>query len=341
MINISQKMNNFNVSIGGPEKASVTADLHVGGKVSMGATMRFTGAWLDKQRASLKPGSSQQILFDVAVKMLKDEVPTGDVRKTDTGREVDLYPPVLDAKTLTIGFEKSMPDVLTFLGMKDGKGKTLLSLGAKLADAISPPPQQGKPHSGATRTESSTSRTSLAAVAALRGFFTKSPVGGQQPGSKNHSADISQPTSGIIPPSTPGRGANAPDGIDLNAQAPQKQTRPPVRESATSGQRERQEHAANALRRSQSAPPPRPPKEPLSAEQPNWQASLSGERMRENSLPEINVGDVGDFEREANAALAAIGNPAPAPVTKPSTSPQRFEAKLDSESQPDSGESRR
>jgi hypothetical protein len=319
IMEISRNLNHINIIVGGPEKPSAVADLHVGRKISLGATMRFPGAWLDKQRASLKPGSPQQIMFDAALKILKgDEAPKA-VHKTDTGREIDLDQPVLDAKTLTIGFDKSMPEVLTFLGMKDGKGKTLLSLGAKLADAISPPPQREKSQRVAPQSDSFASRTSLV-VAALTEVFTKSSVGRQQPGSRNHSADISQQTSGIIPPSTPGPVADAQDGLDLNTQAPQAQTRPP------------------APKQSQSAPPPRSPKDPLGAEQPNRRASSSGERMGANSLPEINVDD---FERDANAALEAIGNPAPASVIKPRMSPQKPEAKLDSESQPDSGESRR
>lgn len=144
MINISNaSLTSLQVELGKADKPSVHLDLHVAENIAMGAKMHFPGSWLDQQRASLGP--LQQKMFDVALKVLSGDEKPRAVQANGMGRKIFLDRPAYGATTISIGFEKPMSEVLGFLGMSDisdGKGKALLSLGTKLANALSPSTKQ-------------------------------------------------------------------------------------------------------------------------------------------------------------------------------------------------------
>lgn len=141
MINISNaSLTSLQVELGKADKPSVHLDLHVAENIAMGAKMHFPGSWLDQQRASLGP--LQQKMFDVALKVLSGDEKPRAVQANGMGREILLDRPAYGATTISIGFERPMSEVLGFIGMSDGKGKALLSLGTKLANALSPSTKQ-------------------------------------------------------------------------------------------------------------------------------------------------------------------------------------------------------
>lgn len=197
MINISHpSLTSVALKVGKPDKPSVSANLHVADNISMGAKMHFPGPWLDKKRASLDP--LQQKMFDVALKVLSGEEHPKSVRAFKTGREIELDRPAHGATTLSIGLEKPMSEVLDFLGMSDGKGRALLTLGTKMANAVSPPPPQ--PESAAKATHNDFLSSGNLGATILGNLLNKTPVHGRQNTGVNNPTDQPLQNSGAAQP---------------------------------------------------------------------------------------------------------------------------------------------
>ena len=202
MINVSHpSLTSVALKIGKPDKPSVSANLHVAENISMGANMHFPGPWLDQKRASLSP--LQQKMFDVAVKVLSGEERPKSVRKTENGHEIELDRPAHGARTLSIGLEKPMSEVLDFLGMSDGKGRALLTLGTKMANTVSPAPAPARDIGKASHNEFLSSCASLTRT--MLGDFkgTASATGRQHAEANTHSGD--SPKGSSTPPPLPPR----------------------------------------------------------------------------------------------------------------------------------------
>lgn len=330
MIKISQQTNNFKVSVGGSEKLSVAADLHVGHKVAMGLKMRFSGAWLDKQRASLKQGSPQQKMFDVALDVLSGKVAPKTVRETgtpDTGpmREIELERPVQDATTISIGFEKPMSEVLGFLGMKDGKGKDLLSLGAKMADALAPAPQRATTHKTATLNDFLMSCRSLT-TSILREYLPKPPVYGQRHAPTNNFAGAQAQASGTNLPPRPGASANA--RPVPNAQPPRADTPPPMppRPAAGANANANAKPNPNAQPPRADTPPPVPPRPPRDPASTGQRTGTQGSRTDTPPLPPRNKtsnrAQPGSQERPSSAPPRSSSAPPPRPLKERTSTEQ-------------------
>lgn len=239
MINISHpSLTSVALKAGKPDKPSVSANLHVADNISMGAKMHFPGPWLDKKRASLSP--SQQKMFDVALKVLNGEERPKSVRASETGREIELDRPAHGATTLSIGLEKPMSEVLDFLGMSDGKGRALLTLGTKMANAVSPPPQQ--PEGPAKFTHQDFLSTGNLAATILGNRLGKTPVNGRQHAGVGGSTDQSQHASGTVrplPPLASGEDANANIRPDLDTKRARAEAPQPSATKETGASREK------------------------------------------------------------------------------------------------------
>lgn len=220
MINISHpSLTSVALKVGKPDKPSVSANLHVADNISMGAKMHFPGPWLDKKRASLSP--LQQKMFDVALKVLSGEERPKSVRASETGREIELDRPAHGATTLSIGLEKPMSEVLDYLGMSDGKGRALLTLGTKMANTVSPPPPQ--PESPAKSTHKDFLSSGNLGATILESLLNKTPGHGRQNTGVNNATNRSQQSSATaqpLPTHAPREDAIASVRSDFDTQGP-------------------------------------------------------------------------------------------------------------------------
>lgn len=239
MINISHpSLTSIALKVGKPDKPSVSANLHVADNISMGAKMHFPGPWLDKKRASLSP--LQQKMFDVALKVLSGEERPKSVRASENGREIELDRPAHGATTLSIGLEKPMSEVLDFLGMSDGKGRALLTLGTKMANAVSPPAPQ--PESPAKSTHKDFLSSGNLGATILGNLLSKTPVQGRQNTGVNNATDQPQQSSGPaqpLPTRASREDANPNVRSDFETQSPRAEApqRPAMQETGVIRQR--------------------------------------------------------------------------------------------------------
>jgi hypothetical protein len=232
MINISHpSLTSVALKVGKPDKPSVSANLHVADNISMGAKMHFPGPWLDKKRASLSP--LQQKMFDVALKVLSGEERPKSVRASETGREIELDRPAHGATTLSIGLEKPMSEVLDFLGMSDGKGRALLTLGTKMANTVSPPPTPPQPESPAKSTHKDFLSSGNLGATILGNLLNKTSSHGRQNTGVNNATDQPQQNSGTaqpLPTRAPREDANSNVRSDFENQGPRAEApQPPAK----------------------------------------------------------------------------------------------------------------
>jgi hypothetical protein len=145
MINVTHPSpTSLHVTLGtDSQKPSASLNFQIADSIGLGAKLHIPGEWLDKTHASLSP--VQQKMFDVALKVLGGQERPRSVQRTSNGRTIQLDRPAYGATTLSIGFHASMSGVLDFLGMRDGKGKDLLTLGAKVANALLGPASSSRP----------------------------------------------------------------------------------------------------------------------------------------------------------------------------------------------------
>ncbi|MCQ3003293.1 hypothetical protein NLO98_26440 [Pseudomonas syringae] len=250
MINISHpSLTSVALKVGKPDKPSVSANLHVADNISMGAKMHFPGPWLDKKRASLSP--LQQKMFDVALKVLSGEERPKSVRASETGREIELDRPAHGATTLSIGLEKPMSEVLDYLGMSDGKGRALLTLGTKMANAVSPPPTPPQPESPAKSTHKDFLKSGNLSATILGNLLNKTSSHGRQNTGVNNAMNQPQQSSATaqrLPTRAPLEDASANVNSDVDSQGPRVEAPQPsaTKETGTSRRKPSTELSKNS-----------------------------------------------------------------------------------------------
>jgi hypothetical protein len=333
MINISHPSpTSLAVELGKADKPSVRLDLHVADNIAMGAKMHFPGPWLDQKRASLSP--LQQKMFDIALDVLNGKEKPKAVQDNGAGRDILLDRPAYGATTLSIGFEKPMSEVLGFLGMNDGKGKTLLTLGTKLANALSPSPNQSAKGSLMARARNAFP-SSLGLSSVIRG------IAGQLSPATNNSAAGSVGNGGAPPPLPPRPGRQNVDPNGTNEPPPL-----PRRPRANSFPRTAQEaqtsftagtspFAGRARKETPPPLPPRPGQKPTMGQQRAPQGTPFSAQPSASSFPHAHYENYEMDPNEAQAAEDHASQEAPRPGMKPGLSQAALAAKLYKRSMPD------
>ncbi|WP_354675697.1 J domain-containing protein [Pseudomonas syringae USA007] len=115
---------------------------HIAGKVALQVTSSLL-----EQKGLLN--ERQQKGLSMILKALSGKEPVNNVETHEGGGRFNLARAAFDVASVVWERDKSMHNVMSFLGVSDSKGKMLFSLGKKLADAMAKP-EPGKDNSEAT-----------------------------------------------------------------------------------------------------------------------------------------------------------------------------------------------
>ncbi|GKQ48894.1 J domain-containing protein [Pseudomonas syringae] len=115
---------------------------HIAGK----AALQVTSSLLE-QKGLLN--ERQQKGLSMILKAFSGKEPVNNVETHEGGGRFNLARAAFDVASVVWERDKSMQNVMSFLGVSDSKGKMLFSLGKKLADAMAKP-EPGKDNSEAT-----------------------------------------------------------------------------------------------------------------------------------------------------------------------------------------------
>jgi len=107
-------------------KAPSIKDFHFANSIVQGAKLRMSGSWLNDQKARLNPG--QMKLLNVAMAAIGGHEAVSDIRQDDMGGHFNLARPSYGAASVAYQREKPFSDILSFLGVNDLHGKSLLNL---------------------------------------------------------------------------------------------------------------------------------------------------------------------------------------------------------------------
>ncbi|WP_173929747.1 molecular chaperone DnaJ, partial [Pseudomonas syringae] len=115
---------------------------HIAGKVALQVTSSLL-----EQKGLLN--ERQQKGLSMILKAFSGKEPVNNVETHEGGGRFNLARAAFDVASVVWERDKSMQNVMSFLGVSDSKGKMLFSLGKKLADAMAKP-EPGKDNSEAT-----------------------------------------------------------------------------------------------------------------------------------------------------------------------------------------------
>ncbi|POD77512.1 molecular chaperone DnaJ [Pseudomonas syringae group genomosp. 3] len=115
---------------------------HIAGKVAL----QITSSLLEQKGLLNK---RQQDGLSMILKAFSGKEPVNNVETHEGGGRFNLARAAFDVASVVWERDKSMHNVMSFLGVSDSKGKMLFSLGKKLADAMAKP-EPGKDNSEAT-----------------------------------------------------------------------------------------------------------------------------------------------------------------------------------------------
>ncbi|GKS07930.1 DnaJ domain-containing protein [Pseudomonas syringae pv. theae] len=121
---------------------AINVESHIAGKVALQVTSSLL-----EQKGLLN--ERQQKGLSMILKAFSGKEPVNNVETHEGGGRFNLARAAFDVASVVWERDKSMQNVMSFLGVSDSKGKMLFSLGKKLADAMAKP-EPGKDNSEAT-----------------------------------------------------------------------------------------------------------------------------------------------------------------------------------------------